>query len=649
VIANALGERPRGCPDRDTLFAFSVGRLPQEVRETVAGHVGDCALCLSALEALDDSADPAVADLRRPLPPEPLSEAACQAVRRLVDRVGGLSPGAADEVDDRPTVRADPARWGDYRPLEKLGQGGMGAVYKAVHTRLGKTVAVKVLAPGRAGDPRAVARLRREMQALGGLRHPNIVQAHDAREEDGVPFLVMEYVEGTDLARLLDRSGPLPVADACEVLRQAALGLQYVYEARGIVHRDVKPSNLMVTAEGGVKVLDLGLARFHRDVAAGAGPAGGAQSSGDHMVGTVDYMAPEQWLDGRVDVRADVYSLGCTLYHLLAGRPPFAGAGYETAGRKMEAHAHAPAPPIRGRRPEVPDGLAAVLARLLAKDPAARFATPAEVAEALRPFTAGCALSRLVTSAGAAPAAPAAAAPPPPPGPNEPPRPPAQGRAVLGKFGLGVALAAALIAAAVLGAIRVFGSPGPVPTATMEIGHWDGDKKPLGLLGKHSPAARCDDLVRVRVRFNRPSYCYLVGYLTDGRELLCYPDGGATPPEKVEEVVYPRDGAWAYRLTDGPGVQAFVVVAARRRLPPYAEWKRRAGEVPWKRFEADAAWTSDGARCDPLDNPLRAAEPLHDWPGPFADACQFLKGGPGVEAVRGVAFPVREKLPKAGP
>lgn len=244
----------------------------------------------------------------------------------------------------------------------------MGTVYRAWHTRLKRDVALKTLQPERMNNLALIARFQREMEAVGKLDHPNLVRATDAGEERGVHFLVMEYVEGLDAARLVGKCGPLPLADACEIVRQAAVGLEHAH-AHGLVHRDIKPSNLIVTLAGQVKVLDLGLALLH-----GYPDAGAELTDSNQWMGTADFMAPEQGLDAhRVDIRADVYSLGCTLYKLLAGQAPFGGPQFSTPYKKMQAHSHEPVPPLVQYRSEVPIALLDIMDRMLAKSPADRF------------------------------------------------------------------------------------------------------------------------------------------------------------------------------------------------------------------------------------------------------------------------------------
>jgi formylglycine-generating enzyme required for sulfatase activity/serine/threonine protein kinase len=280
----------------------------------------------------------------------------------------------------------------DYRLIELLGKGGMGAVYRAVHTRLDKVVAIKLLPQGSGSNEQSRARFDREMRAIGRLHHPNIVTAFDGGECDGVQFLVMELIDGMDVAELARIRGRIGIADACEIIRQAAMGLQHIHEY-GLVHRDIKPSNLILVRPKGhsptvVKLLDLGLALLSH------GPDDLTQAG--RFLGTLPYMAPEQANDPHgVDIRADLYSLGCTLYLLLAGSPPFPTARYATPASLIMAHASATPAPLRQVRTEIPPDLDAIVARMLAKTPAERFATPESLAKALEPFCRGSQLAAL--------------------------------------------------------------------------------------------------------------------------------------------------------------------------------------------------------------------------------------------------------------
>jgi len=268
-------------------------------------------------------------------------------------------------------------RLGGYVLLSKLGQGGMGAVYKARQESMDRMVAIKVLPKALAKSESFIARFLREARAAGKLSHPNIVAGIDAGFADGYYYFAMEYVEGQDLGDRLRHQGPLSEREAVEYARQVALALDHAHGA-GLVHRDVKPENILVTAQGQAKLCDLGLAR----------------SAGDDMrvtqagqaVGTPYYISAEQAKGEEPDARSDIYSLGCTLYHLVAGRPPFDGPNPLAI---MQKHIAGEAPPLSAVRPDASRALEAVLAKMMACLPAERYQTAAEVAEELGKVAAG--------------------------------------------------------------------------------------------------------------------------------------------------------------------------------------------------------------------------------------------------------------------
>jgi TPR repeat protein/tRNA A-37 threonylcarbamoyl transferase component Bud32 len=314
-----------------------------------------------------------------------------------------VSTGTAAPIRDMPREELHPGdSLGEYEILHKLGHGGMGTVWKALHKRLKRLVAIKVLSTHLQNDPTALARFEREIEAIGRLEHPNLVRAYDASKDGNTHFLVMEFLQGDDLGRVLQARGRLPADEACGIVMQALAGLQHAHE-HGLVHRDIKPSNLMlaqtalVPAGSGpgeekpvvVKILDLGVAHLTTTTSTGSGPT--TITGANQMLGTPDYMAPEQiMVAGQVDIRADLYSLGCTLYHLLSGRPPFVEGAMT---QKLAAHLFKEPPPLGQFVPDLPPGLAEVVAQMMAKKPEHRFATPADVARALQPYAPSCPLS----------------------------------------------------------------------------------------------------------------------------------------------------------------------------------------------------------------------------------------------------------------
>lgn len=407
------------CLSEQELSEFVQGRIDELRVEQIAEHLEACDGCQATVVMLGERSDTFVDQLRTPAKPDALeAESACQvAVARLAGRATGQRSGPPVTLLDIGEIE----QLGPYRIQGQLGVGGMGAVFEAVHTKLKRTVALKILPASLWTNPLAIARFEREMEIIGQLDHPNIVRASDAGEENRMHYLVMEHVDGLDLSRVANRVGLLAIADACEIGRQAAIGLQYANENH-LVHRDIKPSNLMLAKVKGqdsrvksqsgsdsfwpstldprlstsVKILDLGLALL-----------GEAHSAHENelttvgqLMGTLDYMSPEQGMDSHeVDIRADIYSLGATLFKLLTGRAPFAAPQYDTLLKKVTALANKPVTPIKQLCDDISDELASIIDRMLAKEPAERFSSPHEVAAALEPFARGADLGRLLLDA----------------------------------------------------------------------------------------------------------------------------------------------------------------------------------------------------------------------------------------------------------
>jgi CheY-like chemotaxis protein len=314
---------------------------------------------------------------------------------------GKLTRFQADAILER---RFGDLRMGNYEILDRLGAGGMGTVYKARHRRMKRIVALKVLSKEVAASEKFAHRFQREVETIARLSHPNIVMAYDADEGEAGPFLVMEFVNGRDLTSEVASGGRMSVADAIDRIVQAGRGLEYAH-SQGIIHRDIKPGNLLRDVDGVVKVADLGLARLNE-----SSPAQSQQSSltqAGTVVGTVDYMSPEQAVDsGTVDHRADIYSLGCTLYYLLTGHAIFSATSILAI---MLKHRDAPIPSLQSERPDVPAELESIFRRMVAKQPADRYPTMGEVVRELEKVQSRLNMGGPEASTQALPAAPAAA------------------------------------------------------------------------------------------------------------------------------------------------------------------------------------------------------------------------------------------------
>jgi tRNA A-37 threonylcarbamoyl transferase component Bud32 len=288
-------------------------------------------------------------------------------------RRGWLTPFQANQLLHG---RGEELLLGAYVLLERIGEGAMGQVFKARQAALGRVVAIKMLRKERVANPDAVRRFQREVRAAAAFSHPNFVVLYDADAHNGIPFFVMEFVTGSDLSRLVKARGPLPIATACDYVRQAAEGLAFAH-ARGLVHRDIKPSNLFLCDTQVVKILDLGLARLDEAVEEPALTQDGK------ILGTPDYIAPEQAVNSRTaDARADLYSLGCTLFALLTARVPFPGGG--SIMERLMQHQTLEPTPIEQLRPEVPEAVRDVLRRLIRRRPEDRMQSAAELVTALQ-------------------------------------------------------------------------------------------------------------------------------------------------------------------------------------------------------------------------------------------------------------------------
>ena len=405
-----------GCPPRQRLEDYVLGRLSEAATRPLVDHVAECLECQAALESLDGASDPLLAAMRQTTAEGSSRED--RELERLVAKAepnGWASPQPAEQAEKAglsdilgQLIDGKEVFLGQYQLRRKLGGGGMGIVFEALDAEQNRAVAVKMLAPHRIRAAGALARFGREIEVLSNLNHPNIVQAHDAGKETGQLFLVMELIDGMDFSRLVRRGGPISIPDACEVIRQAAIGLQHAHD-HGLVHRDVKPSNLMVTADGTIKVLDLGLARLHGQGSsdtenrrpdgtfASLGHGSGSTATGQ-VIGTFAYMAPEQKNSSRdADARADVYSLGCTLYFLLTGKHPITYAFHEgflvyRAGIRPPSMAEG----IRDLCGDLPPGLVSLLNWMTTEDPEERLSTAARVASALKYFATGSDLAGLL-------------------------------------------------------------------------------------------------------------------------------------------------------------------------------------------------------------------------------------------------------------
>jgi serine/threonine protein kinase len=530
-----------------------------------------------------------------------------EALRERIDQqmhlyevlqLASLSEGdESDEFSPDPPVPNPPGiddlhpvepsrRIGRYLVVEFLGEGGQGQVFRIIHPELGKEFVLKLARRALAADPAGRERLLREARLLAECAHPNLVKVVDLDFHDGRPFVVMEHVYGLNLEQYAEQRRPGPRAIA-RLVAELARGVDYIH-ARGIIHQDIKPKNVLIDEEGRPKLIDFGLARLrHAWTEDATGSTGGTPS----------YMSPEQ-AQGREDQIGpwtDVFGLGGVLYYLLTGRAVYPGAGGWAA--QSQASQAKPASP-RQVNPRVPLGLERICLKALAPDRERRYRKAGELERALRRF-------------------------------RRRPWMVAVGAAVLGLAALAFFIAPA--------------APSIAPrVVSLEVKHFRGDPPAaLGTIGVTPGPFLFEDDVRVHTQLNTPAYCYLIALNADGSVQLCHPSTDSGPPPRSDQIVYPIDSKY-FPLTDGTGFQGFVVLASRQPLPSFSRWEGRRG-LHWETVPADGAgvWSFHGGGFEPRAGDRRGQPRSHAGaPRPFQEVCQYLRKVPGIDAAEAIAFPV---------
>ena len=587
------------CPAEHDLVPLATG---DTAAPAVLEHVAHCEPCRACLDRMRAELA-ALRDVMREDAPGAEPTAGGQAPSPSWSTVTFLP------TDDA-AGSARPAAIGKYLVVGYLDGGGQAEIDRVVHPGLGRNLVLKLgrvpLGAGGMDRDRLVA----EGRLLAGLDHPHLVKVHDLDLHEGRPFLVMDYVRGRNLQQYAEQERPDPRRAAAIVAKlERAVGAVH---RLAVLHQDIKPKNVLIDETGRPRLIDFGLARLQDAWTAGeAGPSGG----------TVAYIAPEQArAEGdRLGPRADVFALGGVLYFLLVGRAPFQGQTLADAwdrARRCDFDRSA----LRAAGVSRP--LERIVLRAMAAEPDDRYPTADALTEALERST----------------------------------RPPLR-RALRGGAAV---LGLAAIAGLVWWSTRPpspppVQAPAPAPlSVAMQVdlfrrspkGEGGGvESRPVGTLGITTFAGRFpSDDVRVTARLSAPAYYYLIALNPDGRDQLCVPADAATPPRVAASVTFPPGPDEGFGLTDGAGLQAFLLVASRRPLPPYRVWRSRLGGLPWRPTVADRGWRYDGLQFEPLteeDEAIRGSiRKLSSLPGPFQAVCAGLRDRPDVDAIRAVCFPV---------
>lgn len=524
-------------------------------------------------------------------------------LRQQIEFHRALSPGATvaagGEAGETATATVHPDFIGRYQVIEVLDdQSGQATVYRVLHPTLREEQALKLSRKPLGKDPTERHALLEEARLLKELpKNPHLVRVLDFDFHDDRPFLVMEYVRGCNLEQFAKRNRATSRQSAALASKLARV-LALVHH-RGVIHYDIKPKNVLIDEAGEPRLIDFGMGRIRHAWTDVLDPPSG---------GTLAFMAPEQARalasGGAREVvppgpACDIFALGGVLYYLLTGRVPFEG---ETIAEQLDRACRCDFDGSALRVASVPRRLTQVCLRAMAADPADRCAAE-DLATALEGYVRGPRRRVAFTAVGA------------------------------------VLLAAGTLTIA---ARTVFSSQ-PKVVAMDVVVHRRNPAEYIGQIGLKTFAGRYnDDDVRVHVKLDRPAFAVLLALNPDGSTQLCYPPDEATPPARITELDYPPDPTEGFGLTDGVGLQAFVVVASRHPLPPYREWRSRLGPLPWKKATADHGWWYDGREFRPLDEGQVRGKPrgLADRPKTFAAACRTLQSMPDVEAIRAVAFPV---------
>ena len=514
-----------------------------------------------------------------------------------------LSPGepTALPVGDSAALGPLPTSIGKYRVVGRVAVSGQAEVFRAVHPTLDKELILK--RAHRGFDPGNADRdeMAREARILSELDHPGLVRVYDLDVHDGRFFLVLEYLRGVTLEQHTEQHRLMP-RQAAKLVAGVARALSAAH-ARGVYHQDIKPRNILVDESGQPRLIDFGLARwrdaFSIDV---DGPSGG----------TLIYMAPEQARGETVGPWSDLFALGGVLYFLLTAEAPFAAKDRrESLDRAQRCDFDGAA--LQSAR--VPRRLCRIVLKAMAAEPVARYASADELAADLERFARP---ARVVAWA---------------------------------------ALAVVLLALPLASWLFLGGRSAALPERPAQLARLRVDAMVVRVQGVNPPEDRGvigvsqfagrfeEDDVRVYVRLTAPAYCYLIALNPDGKPQLCVPRDDLTPPVRLSEVNYPPEPGLAFGLTDGVGLQAFVLVASRDPLPAYRVWCARAGGLPWRPTDAGRGWRFDGREFVPLEGERGTIRKMMGLPAPFEDVCRTLKAHPEFTIVQAVAFPVRPREP----